>query len=91
MPKTFSKDAQATLDYAIDWTDWLGSDTIASSTWSVPSGITSVSTSNTSKKATIFLSGGSVGSTYQLTNRITTSNSPQRVEERSIKILITQK
>jgi hypothetical protein len=61
MPQAFEKDPDAVLDYAIDWTDRLGSDTISTSTWTVPSGITKDSDNKTTAKTTIWLSGGTVG------------------------------
>jgi len=79
---TFTKDPSAVLDYAIDWSAWLGSDTIATSTWSVPTGITRDSDTNTTTRATIWLSGGTAGQTYQLTNTITTAGG--RTDQRTI-------
>ena len=80
----FAKDPQAVLDYTIDWTKWLDevSDTIATSTWTVPTGLTKVTESNTSKLATVWLSGGTVGTNYTVTNRITTAGG--RTDDRSI-------
>jgi hypothetical protein len=82
MSDQFSKDPNAILDYAIDWSAWLGTDTIASSTWTVPTGITKVSDTNTTTKTTIWLSGGTAGQVYTLTNRIVTTG--VRTEDRSI-------
>ena len=45
------KDPNATLPYAIDFTDWLDTDTIDSVAWSAP-GLTVASTSNTTTTAT---------------------------------------
>lgn len=78
------KDPDAVLPYTIDWSDWLGSDTIASSTWTTPAGITEESTSSTTTVATILLSGGTSGTSYVLTNRITTAAG--LTEDRSIQI-----
>jgi hypothetical protein len=82
----FYKDPNAVLDYVIDWTTWLGSDTISSSTWTVPTGITQVQATNTTKLATIWLSGGTAGELYTLTNRIVTTGG--RTEDRSITIAV---
>lgn len=77
MPQTFPKDPDDVKDFKIDWSDWLGStspvDTIATSTWVVPSGITKDSDSNDTTSATIWLSGGTDRRMYTLTNRITTA------------------
>ena len=66
------KDPEAILDYVSDWTKHLGADTIATSDWTV-TGATIDSHSNTTKIATVWLSGGVVGTTIYATNRITTA------------------
>lgn len=81
---TFVKDPSAILDYAIDWSTWLGSDTIATSTWSASAGITINSNTNTTTRATVWLSGGTAGNTYQLTNTITTAGG--RTDQRTIAV-----
>lgn len=87
--KTFFKDPDAVLDYELDWTPWLGLDTIVISTWTVPTGITKDSDTNTPTSATIWLSGGTVGTKYDLTNHITTAAG--REDDRTITISIKQK
>lgn len=82
----FLKDANAVLDYRIDWSAWLGVDTIASTTWTVPTGITQDSATNTTTTATIWLSGGTAGTAYTLTNRIVTAAG--RTQDQSITILV---
>lgn len=67
------KDPDETLDYQIDWSTTLGTDTISTSVWTVPVGITEASSANTTTTATIFLSGGTDGTRYDLTNTITTA------------------
>lgn len=89
MPQSFPKDPDAILDYAVDWATWLGSDTIATSAWVVPSGITEVSDTNTSTVAVIWLSGGTAGSTYNIVNRITTAGG--RTEDRTIVIRVQER
>lgn len=81
------KDPDAKLDYGFDWSDWLSTgETISTSTWTVPTGMTQDSSSNTTTIATVWLSGGTVGITYRLINKIVTSQS--RTEERSIDIVV---
>jgi hypothetical protein len=82
---SFSKDPDAKLDYTVDWTKWLNGDTISKSEWIVPDGLNDEDDSNTSTTATIWLSGGTTGHEYTVTNRITTAGS--RVNDRSFKIL----
>lgn len=87
--KTFIKDPDAVIDYQVDWWAWLDEDTISSSSWIVPAGITKDSDSYTDKAATIWLSGGTAGQSYELTNRITTAGG--RTDDRTITITVKQK
>jgi len=87
----FTKDPEAVLDYSIDWTKWLDEvgDTIETSTWIVPTGLTKVTETNTTKLATVWLSGGTVGTNYTVTNRITTAAG--RTDDRSITIRVRER
>lgn len=78
------KDPNALLDYAIDWSPWLATttDTISTSTWSVPSAL-SIFTSNFGTASTVvWLSGGTAGEVYEVINHITTVNG--RADDRTI-------
>jgi hypothetical protein len=64
---TVEKSPYATLTYTIDFTAWLPTgDTISAIVWTVPAGLTSVLESNTSTKASIKLSGGTQGKSYDV-------------------------
>lgn len=89
MPNKFLKDPNAILDYTVDWSDWLDTDTIATSTWVLPSELTNVSDAKTGTTSTVFLSGGTLGKTHQVVNRITTVLG--RTDDRTIKIRIVEK
>lgn len=70
----FSKDPQAVLDYQVNWAAWLDGDTISASTWTVPAGLTQPSpASNTTTTATVWIAGGTAGSSYNVVNHITTT------------------
>ena len=73
MTQIFLKDPNEVLDYTIDWEEWLDSDTISTSNWTVATGITQDSASNTATTATIWLSGGTASIRYTATNRIVTA------------------
>ena len=90
--QTFELDAGETLDYTVDWgTKYLGSDTIATSAFSVPSGITKVTDSNTTTVATVQLTGAApLGSSYDIENTITTTTSGETVI-RNFTIYMAQK
>lgn len=88
--QSFRKDPQSVLDYGIDWSDWLASgETISTSTWTVPTGITEDSDSKGDTSTIIWLSGGTAGATYKIANKIVTSDS--RTVERSIDIIMEQR
>jgi hypothetical protein len=89
-PDTFTKDPDAVLDYQIDWSDWLPEgDTISTSVWSVGAGLTEDSDTNTTTTATVWVSGGTVGSSYQATNHIVTAQG--REEDRTIVIKVSER
>lgn len=83
------KDPDAVLPYSIDWSDWLVSgDTIATSTWAAETGITVDSDSETTQVTTVVLSGGTVGETYRVRNRIVTANG--YTDDRSIWVTVCE-
>lgn len=70
-----AKDPADVLDYAIDWSSVLaelGDDTIASTTWVVPAGLTGGAEAAAGAVRTKFLSGGTADQSYALTCTITT-------------------
>lgn len=87
--EVFRKDGAATLDYRVDWEEWLDGDTIATSTWTVPAGLTQGAATNSTTTATVWLSGGTVGTTYQVTNRVVTAAG--RTDERSFRVYVTER
>lgn len=82
------KDPDATLEFGRDWSAWLAAngDTIVTSTWIVPAGLTVVDESNTATVTLVWLSGGTAGSSYQITNRVVTAQG--RTDDRSIQIVV---
>lgn len=81
------KDPQAVLDYAIDWAGVLpAGDTITSATVSADAGITVASNSASGQVHTIWLSGGTAGSSYLVTSQITTAQG--RTDHRTIRVTI---
>ncbi|MCC6362142.1 MAG: hypothetical protein IT165_01380 [Bryobacterales bacterium] len=85
----FVKDPNAVLDYYVDWTRWLNGDAIATSVWAVTAGLTVANDTHTTTAATVWLSGGVVGETYRVTNRITTAGG--RTEDRSFDVKIAER
>lgn len=78
---TKTKDPDSTLDYGVDWSNWLNDgDAISSSTWLSINPTTSPaldyvtgSQSNDGDSTKVQIEGGVVGVRYEITNRITTN------------------
>ena len=84
-----AKDPNERLDYQLDWSARLDGDTIATSTWTVPPGITAVIDTSTTTTTTRWLEGGTEGETYTLINRVTTAAG--RIMEQSVSIRIKER
>jgi hypothetical protein len=91
------KDPAAIAPYGVDWTSYLaalGSTvTITTSTWTITGSDNTLTSANASivtggKQTQTFLSGGTLGVTYTVTNQIQTSSSPPVTDERSFEVLI---
>ena len=83
------KDPDSVIDYTIDWASTLGTDTINTSAWTKIGDVTLGTKSNTTTKATTFVSGGTVGTQAKLINRITTAGG--RTHDRTITLLIVER
>ena len=83
------KDPQGLLDYLIDWEAFLDGDFIDSVLWIVPDGLVSEAEAHDNTTATIWLSGGTVGMTYDVVCRITTIGG--RIDDRTIAICVKDK
>ena len=79
MSKTWerTKDPDEVADYDLSWVDQMtaDADTISTSTWTVPVGITKVTSSiiASNTKTKIWFSGGTAGETYSCLNRVVTA------------------
>lgn len=85
----------AQLDYQIDWSrrvdaagvqqGWLNDgETISTCTWTVPAGLTTITTGKTASVVTIWLGGGTVGMDYFITATILTSQG--RTDSRAFRL-----
>lgn len=93
-----TKDPDSTLDYGFDWSDWLeDGESITSSSWTIqnPSGenddLQIDTSSQDGSKTKVWLTDGTLGVTYRVTNTIETDNSPTRTDERSFKLNISER
>ena len=88
----FQKTPGETLDYAINWAQWLAltpddtTDTIDTSTWAVPDGLTQESNAKTDTKTAIWLSGGTAGERYEVVNTVVTDGG--RTAQRRLHIVV---
>lgn len=87
--KKFTKDPDAVLDYEWDWSDWLTAitDTITSVTFVPDTGIVVNSSSHTATAAIAWISGGTAGTSYNVTCRIVTAGG--RTDDRTATFKIT--
>ena len=69
-----TKDPDEVKDYSVNWSRMLAQydDTILSSEWIVPDGIDADRDTSDDTSTIIWLSGGTLGADYDLTNRIVT-------------------
>ena len=85
-----NKDPDEVLDYVLDWSLRLGSDSIITSSWVVDNpGLVINSNSYVPTNTTIWLSAGVVNVSYLLTNHVVTQGG--RTMEQSVKIKIKEK
>ncbi len=87
MTITYPKTSSDVLDYKVDWSTWLGTDTITSSSWTIPAPLVTVLSQYTTTSTTVFVTGGSDGITYLVSNTINTTGG--RTVTRSFQISIT--
>lgn len=88
------KDPDEVLDYVVDWETRLDGDTISTSDWAITpvsatDPLTEDSASNTTTRATIWLSGGLLDEIYEITNTIVTVGA--RTMEQTVKLKIKEK
>lgn len=87
---TYRMDVNAVLDFAWDWSNWLADlETIVTSSVTASPGISVDSTTNTNSKVTVWLSSGTAGRIYTVTNLISTNQG--RTDERTITVRVEQR
>lgn len=98
------KDPDDIIDYSVDWTAQLGTNTISSITWkiydatsgwitwsagAVENGLQHVSNTNTNTVATIYLGLGTAFTTYSIICRMTASDTT--VIEQEVRLRVVEK
>lgn len=83
-----AKDANEVLDYAIDFSDRLGCDTVASASFSLATaaGLTIDDSDSEDQTATVWLSSGTEGSVGKVLCRITTTDG--RTMDETVSLLV---
>jgi hypothetical protein len=82
----FYQDVHETVTRTLNWSDDLNGSTISTVTWTVPTGLTSVSETNTATTATIRMSASATG-TYTVLCTITTA-AAETLQE-AVKVAVT--
>lgn len=92
------RDTDAQLDYSFDWTAWLAlnpGDAISAVEFIVDPTLTVVNQSHDASTATVWLTGGTKPdegpNKLRVTCRITTTNTPPRIDDRSIFLRIVER
>lgn len=87
---TYTMDPDAVLDFGFDWSTWLGSGEIITTSVVLNSpGITVDSTNASNTLVTVWLSGATAGGLYTVTSRITTNQG--RTDDRTFTIRATNR
>lgn len=73
------------------WLDGITDEQVTTATWAVPAGLTEGTPSDDGYVATAWISGGTVGESYEVTCHIETNNSPVREDDRTLKLKIKEK
>jgi hypothetical protein len=85
-----SKGPNELLDYQINWSQALGTDTITLSTWTISDpALTNDHDSYAAQSTTIWLAAGTLNQTYAVTNAITTAAG--RIFDQTVNIKIAAK
>ena len=92
--ETFDKDPDALLDYGFNWAPWLPTgDTIASATWTIApvceGGLEVDHQTETTKIASVWLTGGNVGQSYDVTCHVVTAGG--REDDRSFRVNVLER
>ena len=86
----FPKDPDETLDYQFDWTEFIGTDTIASqSTVVTDATLLASAIDAANKKVNLRISGGAIGVPASIENTITTASG--QIAQRTAKLKIAQR
>lgn len=83
---TYTKQPGEKLDYDVDYTDWIGDDTLLSHVVSADAGITVVTSAVLSNVVKVWLTGGTDGVKYKITVTATTTGGRIKEDEFYVKV-----
>lgn len=83
----YTKDPNDVIDVSFNWVGFLDGDTIDSSSFLLPDGMIEDSSSNTTLRTTIWLSGGSAGQLCRVTNRIVTAGGRTKDQTKTVLVV----
>lgn len=92
LPPVLIKDPSAELDYGFDWSarSWLDAgETISAAVWTIPAGLTLITSQIVGSKTVAWIGGGTAGTDYTIACRITTSAG--RTDERSMTLRVRER
>lgn len=89
--KCVHKDPDDTIKLVWDFSDWLGTATIASKTFTLDGGISQSDSSNTNTTCTNYISSGILDGEYYVKCTITTNDAIPRIESRSFQVRVVRK
>lgn len=93
----FRRDPDSVLPFTWDWSDWLAAfpddptPTIDAHSIDADDGITVESSSHDDTSVTAVISGGTAGSTYSVTCRVTLDTGTPYVDERTIRLVTEER
>lgn len=85
-----TQDPSAVKRYYIDWASVVGENSIISSEWDVPDGITGDLADHDATKTSIRISGGVSGQVYRITNHISISSADGEEDEGTLVFRINE-
>jgi len=90
-----TQDPDAHLVYGFDWSAWLADAAIAASTFAIAGPdealvFDSAAVASGGKQTSLRISGGTLGATYEVVNRITTDETPPQIDDRAFRVQVLE-
>jgi hypothetical protein len=89
-PADYEKDPDSTILIPFHWAKELDGDTIATSDFILPDGMTEGTNGGTGSTRTVKVSGGDCGGLYRVTNRITTTTGGLTLDK-TVRVLVRER